>query len=76
MLDRVPMDNAIVGAYHTLPSYGARPIIKEFQKILEELNKPKKGGKRKGKASSSEFVANLKKKVKMAARKPRSLSPV
>lgn len=76
MLDRVPLYNVIVSEYRNKPSSSAHPMTEEFQKILEELNNPKQGGKRKTKASSSDVVKTLKKKVKKVARIPRSPSPV
>lgn len=54
MLEKVPVDNAIVAEYRKLPSSGTRPITEEFQKILEELIKRKRGGKRKAKARDDE----------------------
>lgn len=65
-----------MGAYLKNPSSGARPITEEFRKILEDMNKPKRGGNRKEKVSTSEVVKTRKTKIKKAARKPRSPSPV
>lgn len=76
MLERVPQDNAIMGEYQKQTSSSARPITEEFRKTLEEMNKLKGGGKRKAKDAISEAVKTPKKKVKRAARKPRSLYPV
>lgn len=42
----------------------------DLRRALKEGNKPKKGGKRKGRAGPSEPAQTPKKKVKKAARKP------
>lgn len=61
MLERVPEDNAIVTEYHRQPLSGVRPITEEFRKILKEVNKPNRGGKKKVNATPSEVVKTLKK---------------
>lgn len=47
MLEKVSLDNAIIGAYCKMPSSGVHSIPKELQKIIDEGDKPKCGGKRK-----------------------------
>lgn len=76
MLLNVPTDNVVIDAYRKKPAYGIHPMAEDLQKVLEEGNMPKQVGKRKGKAGPSEPFHTLKKKVKKAALKPRSPSPV
>nr|KAJ0206901.1 hypothetical protein LSAT_V11C500287920 [Lactuca sativa] len=70
MLEKVPLDNAIIKDYRKLPSFGARPIPGELQKIIDEERR-----KRKAKAATSENI-KLPKKAKKPVQKPRSPSPV
>lgn len=72
LLEKVPLDNAVIRAYRTIPSSGVRPIPTESQKIIDEGDKLKCGGKRKAKSTTSETVKTPKKIVQ----KPRSPSPV
>lgn len=57
MLAKVPMDNDLITAYGSFPSFGIRPILAELQYIIDAGDNSKKGGKRKAKASSSEVQA-------------------
>lgn len=71
MLENVPPDNTIIRAYRKFPSSGVRPIPTELQKIIDEGNKPSRGGKRKAKATTSESV-EVPKRAKKPIWKPRS----
>lgn len=76
MLNYVPTDNKLINGYRQKPESGPRLLTTEMQTTLEEANKPQKGGKRKAKVGPSEPAQTPKKKVKKAARKPRSPSPI
>lgn len=76
MLIKVPADNVLIIEYRKKPTYGPRPLTVEMRKDTEEANKPQKGGKQKKIVGPFEPAATPKKKVKKAARKPRSLSPI
>ncbi|CAI9276735.1 unnamed protein product [Lactuca saligna] len=75
MLRNVPAASEIIQAYHSFPASGHRPITYEIQKVLDEADKPKKGGKKRTKEGPSEPTQTPKKKVKRAAHKPRTPTP-
>lgn len=56
MLERVPLDNAIVREHRKLPSSCVHPMSADLRKLIDESNKLKHGGKRKAKAPYSESV--------------------
>lgn len=68
MLTRVPQANVVITEYWKLPPPSSRSMTNEIWTALEEANKPKKGGKRKGEAGPSEEVKTSKKKVKKSTR--------
>lgn len=76
MLNYVPTDNELINEYQKKHVSGPFPLTHEMQKALEEVNKPKKGGKRKEKVGPSEPAQTPKKKIKRAACTPRSPFPV
>ncbi|CAI9303851.1 unnamed protein product [Lactuca saligna] len=75
MLEKVPLDNAIMRKYQKLPPSGVRPMLAELRQLIDEINKPKRGGKRKAKAAPFESVRVPKNTMK-PAKKPRSLSTI
>ncbi|KAI3499683.1 hypothetical protein L1887_35488 [Cichorium endivia] len=54
MLARVPFGNQKISDYRNLPEFGERPIPVELEAIFDARDKPKRGGKRKTQASSSD----------------------
>lgn len=76
MLNSVPADNVVINEYRKRPGLGIRTMPDALRKAITKARKPKKGAKRKGKAGPFEPAATPKKKVKKAARNPRSLTPV
>lgn len=76
MLLNVPANNLIVNEYLKKAASSVHPMPEDLRKAIEEGVKLKRGGKRKDKANSFESIQGPKKKVKKAARKTRSPSPV
>lgn len=74
MLEKVPIDNAILRECQKLPSSGVCPMPADLRKLIDESNKPKCGGKRKEKVSPSERV-RVTKKTNKPTNKLRSPSP-
>lgn len=63
----------ITVAYRRLLASGPLPLTPEMHKVLEEADKPKKGGKQKPKVGPSKPAQTpKKKKVKRAVRRPRT----
>lgn len=62
MLERVPIDNAIVRDYQKLPSSGVQSMPAELRKMIDDGNKAKRGGKKKEKVAPTETVRVPKKK--------------
>ena len=75
ILRNVTTASEIIRAYRSLPASGPRPMTSEVRKVLEEADKPNKGGKRKPKVGPSEPAQTPKKKVKQAACKPKTPTP-
>lgn len=69
MLLNVLTDNLLIKEYRKKPTSGPLPIPEDLRRALEERNKPKKGGKRKGRAGPSDPAQNLSKNIEKATRK-------
>lgn len=54
MLYNVPANSEVIQAYPRQMASGPGALIDIVRKVLEEVDKPKKGGKRKAKAGTSE----------------------
>lgn len=48
MLRDIPASSEILQAYHSLSLSGFCPLTDEMRKVLEEVDKPQNGGKKKG----------------------------
>ena len=75
MLHNIPTASEVIQAYRSLPASGPRPLTDAITKVVEEADKPNKGGKWKGKVGPSEPAHTSKKRVKRVARKPRTPTP-
>lgn len=53
MLRNVPLNSEIITANQSLPVSSPHPVTAEIHKVLEEVDKLKKGGKQKEKAGPS-----------------------
>lgn len=56
LLEKVPLDNAIIRAYRKSSLFSVRPIPAELQKIIDEGDEPKRVRKRKTKAATLETI--------------------
>lgn len=71
MLRNVPIVGDVMRTYRSLLASGLQPITDVVCKVLEEADKPKKGGKKRtAKVGTCKTAQTPKKKVKRAANKP------
>lgn len=76
MLRNVPAASEVMRTYHSLPASGLRPITCIVRKILVEVDRPKKGGKKiDAKSGLSKPTQTPKKKVNRVACKLKSPTP-
>ncbi|CAI9284233.1 unnamed protein product [Lactuca saligna] len=64
MLRYIPTTSEVIQAYRSVSHSGPRPMTDEIRKVLDEVDKPKNGGKQKGKVGPYKPVQTPKKKVK------------
>lgn len=76
MLRNVPAASEVRQTYRSVPTSNLQPITDVVRKVLKDIDKPKKGWKKRTtKAGPSETTQIPKKKVKRATRKPRTPTP-